>query len=131
VAVESERPQDVERSHHRRVGPTPETEAILERYRAAMRSELAMLLEMLGARRVGLMPDAPGELVIPLGERTKLWDLAVKLGRELGAAQELGFTGDPNASEMARADAERAIRPPRARKAPRLTAAQRRALGAE
>jgi len=39
VSVETARPQDVDRSHRRRAGtPAPETEALLELYRATMRA---------------------------------------------------------------------------------------------
>lgn len=122
VSEETARPQDLGRSHRRaRPGPAPETARILEAYRAAMRSELAMLLELLAARRVGLMPDAPGELAIPQADRAKLWDLAIKLGRELGApgASELEEEPTPASSS----------RPSTPARAPRLSARERRSLG--
>lgn len=95
------------------------TSELLERYRAAMRAELAMLLELLEARKAGLLEDVPGELVVPIAERARLWDLAIKLGRELAIADDL----EPDTP----APASSAI----ARQAPRLTPAARRALGGE
>jgi len=126
VSEETARPQDLGRAHRRtaRAGPTPETARVLERYRAAMRAELETLLEAIGARRAGLMPDVPGELVIPLPERARLWDLAIKLGRELGA---------PGLAELEEEPAAAIVSPRRSStpRAPRLSARERRALGAE
>ena len=120
-----DRPQDVGRSHHRQGGPSVETELLLERYRAEMRLELAdLLLEIrpatgqLGAFGETAAPVRPG-----LDARRALWDLAIKLGRELAAAPE---PIAPSGSEVASVPDSRR----RSRSAPRLTVAQRRALGA-
>jgi hypothetical protein len=118
-----DRPQDVGRSHHRQGGPSVETEELLERYRSAMRSELDDLLEEIrpasGQLTIDGAPARPS-----LDGRRALWDLAIKLGRELAAAPE-PIVGAPGGSEPAATPARR-----RARPAPRLTVAQRRALGA-
>jgi hypothetical protein len=117
-----DRPQDVGREHRRRGGPSPETEELLERYRAAMRAELDDLL--------GEIRPAGGQLTLEGGaarpaleQRRALWDLAIKLGRELAAAPE---PIAPGGSEPAAVPGPRK----RSRPAPRLTVAQRRALGA-
>jgi hypothetical protein len=127
VSEESARPQDVGRPHRRRLGEvSPEVASILERYRGAMRDELAMLLETLGARKAGLLPDVAGELVVPLAERMRLWDLAIKLGRELAGGPGDASVRDPGAVAIERTDPT-LIRP--ARPAPRLKARERRSLG--
>jgi hypothetical protein len=123
LSEESARPQDVGRPHRRTApGPSPATAAVLEAYRAAMRVELGALLETLGARRVGLMPDAPPELVVPIAERVKLWDLAIKIGRELNAPGAADL--DPEPEPPASTSASR-----RSRQAPRLSGRERRSLG--
>jgi hypothetical protein len=130
VSEENARPQDVGRSHHRSATtPAPETVRVLDRYRAAMRGELDDVLGELrpGGEQLGF--DGMAAPLRPaLAERLKLWDLAIKLGREL-AAPSAG--GDPSDAEAA---PDEPIRPS-ARgqstrsKAPRLTARERRALG--
>jgi hypothetical protein len=125
VSEETARPQDLGRPHRRaRPGPTPETARILERYRAAMRAELERLLEEIGARRPGLLPDVPGELVIPPPERAKLWELAIKLGRELGAPGLAELEEEP--APASTSTSPRRSSTPRA---PRLSARERRSLG--
>jgi len=115
-----DRPQDVGRKHRKGFGPSVETEAILERYRAAMRLELDDLL-------VEIRPAA-GQLTIDggierpgLDRRRALWELAIKIGRELGSAP------DPIAPAELEPRADHPAR--RARPAPRLTVAARRQLG--
>jgi hypothetical protein len=108
--IESEgmRPQDVGRRRTRRPAPpAPETLEILERYRAAMRRELRRTLDS-----IETLPSEPAT------ERAKRWDLAIKLGRELGARDHVP-------------EQERAARPATPARAPRLSARERRALGAE
>src|SRR5438045_2974930 len=86
--IDGARPQDVGRRHARKGSPSPETLALLTRYQATMRDEMRGILEALSAvKPVGLLDVAP-ELAIPLGDaqRDRLWDRAVKLGRELGSA---------------------------------------------
>ena len=62
--------------------------ALLDRYRAALRAELGETLDE-------LRPTAPAGLgLVPPGkpgltDRLKLWDLALKLARELGADADL------------------------------------------
>jgi hypothetical protein len=91
------------RARHRGA-PSPETAEILERYRSAMRRELRHVLDGIEASGAELP-----------AERAKRWDLAIKLGRELGSRE----TREP--------EAPAAISRPSA--PPRLTAAQRRELG--
>jgi hypothetical protein len=117
---EGDRPQDVGRSHKRaRPAAGPETEEILERYRDAMRAELGDVLEELRPPREQLTMDGGAERMRPpLPDRLKLWDLAIKLGRELANGEELGWAPE--------APAPAAMGPGTA---PRLTARERRALG--
>jgi len=84
-----DRPQDAGRRHRRRGNPSPETAALLTAYQSAMRDELrAVLAELRGTPEpAGLMPDVVPALKRPsLADRMRLWDLAIKLGRELGTA---------------------------------------------
>lgn len=111
-----DRPQDVGRRHTRRGSPSVETIELLERYRAAMRVELAGLLEELGAAGQLSAFDVHRP---PLDKRRAIWDLAVKLARELAAESGAGELGGPRAGESSR----------RLKPAPRLTVAARRALG--
>jgi len=130
---ENARPQDVERPHRRTRGgtPAPETLALLERYRAAMRAELADLLVELRP-----VPASTGQLAIdgtiPPAPRAKLedrratWELAIKLGRELSSVTlEPGWEGalDSGKPELSgrRATA----------RAPRLSRRERSSLGQE
>jgi hypothetical protein len=108
-----DREQDVGRRHRR----TGEPEPILERYRDAMRAELADLLDELRPA-TGQLTIA-GDIERPkLEQRRALWDLAVKLGRELAGMP----AADPPPTQLAAV-----VSPKRA--APRLTAAARRQLG--
>jgi hypothetical protein len=123
VSDETARPQDVGRPHRRTApGPSPESVAILERYRAAMRLELGELLEELRPERAQLGIDGAETRLRPaLPDRVKLWDLAIKIGRELaapGAEHELEDAPAPATSTT-----------PRSRQAPRLSARDRRSLG--
>ena len=99
MTIETARPQDVARPHRRTRGtPQPETERLLERYRAAMRAELEDLLE-----EIRPAPADSGQIELggeiprarpKLEERRALWDLAIKLGRELGSPMaEANWTG--------------------------------------
>ena len=131
--TESARPQDVERPHRRTRGgtPAPETLELLERYRAAMRAELAELLV-----EIRPAPATTGQLeltgdVAPaarpkLEQRRALWDLAIRLGRELSSVTlEPGWEGalDSGKPELSgrRASA----------RAPRLSRRERSSLGQE
>lgn len=111
----NDRPQDVGRDHRRHGAPGVEASAVLERYQRAMRLELEELLEVLwpSSGQLTLLGDVPRPLI---QDRIVIWTLAVKLARELASAPasvEPGLAPDPG----------------RARPAPRLTVAQRRALG--
>jgi hypothetical protein len=125
VSEDTARPQDVGRRHRRTApGPAPETVAILERYREALRLELADVLEELRPDRAQLT-IAGGETRLrpALAERLKLWDLAIKIGRELsapGAEHELEDAPAPSTSSSPS---------PRSTRAPHLSAKDRRALG--
>lgn len=93
--VSGDRPQDVGRSHKRGRAPDPEAEAVLERYRAAMRAELDDTLAEIRPATGQLGFDGAVERP-SLERRRALWDLAVKLGRELGNAPlDAGWTGEP------------------------------------
>lgn len=117
-----DRPQDVGRRHRKTAAPSIETEAILERYRAAMRLELGDLLDEIRPSSGQLTID--GAIERPTLERRRaLWDLAIKLGRELGAA--------PDPIAPAELEPAEGRGPRRARPAPRLTVAARRQLGGE
>ena len=80
------RAQDQGRRHRRKGAPSAETTSLLAEYQAAMRSELRAVL---GELR-GKLPDpglglVNGEPERPnLTDRMRLWDLAIKIGRELG-----------------------------------------------
>jgi hypothetical protein len=83
----AERPQDEGRRHRRKGAPSAATLSLLADYQEAMRSELRTLLTDLqpkaqdqGLGLVAMPPKRP-----PLAERSKMWDLAIKLGRELGS----------------------------------------------
>ena len=98
----NDRPQDAGR-RHRRVGrPSAATLTLLEEYQAAMREELrATLVEVRGQPVApGLLDDvmAGGGVTVvrpTLADRTRLWDLAIKLGRELGAEVDVGPPAPP------------------------------------
>ena len=126
----TDRPQDRGRVHRRgrRESTSSPTIELLERYRAAMRAELGELLDelrldpdvaaaspQLGLDGKPLAPGRPG-----LVERARLWDLGIKLGKELANGEDLDPDPGPVFGDGARP-----------RGAPRLTAAQRRALGGE
>jgi hypothetical protein len=99
MTAEGGRPQDQGRTHRRRGRHSPETTALLGDYQAAMRAELrAVLGELEGVDPPpGLDLDGkPPERQRPkLDVRMKLWDLAIKVGRELGAA----IDADPPATD--------------------------------
>jgi hypothetical protein len=85
---EAQRAQDVGRRHRRRGAPSPATLSLLADYQAAMRAELrATLVELEGkAEPAGLLTiegAAAARIRPSLGDRVRLWDLAIKLGREL------------------------------------------------
>jgi len=120
-----DREQDVGRSHRRRSVPAPETAELLERYQASMRAELEDLLAEIRPA-VGQLTIDGGVTRPTLEQRRALWDLAIKLGRELGGAI-VEQTAPSAAPGTARVPASSR----RARPAPRLTVRQRRSLGAE
>jgi len=111
------RPQDQGRRHRRAADPDPEpaTATLLERYHAAMRAELVGLLDELEPKdpaptlELGGVKPAPVRLSI--AERTKRWDLATKLARELATAIDA-----PRAPGSAGAGAT--VGGPRSRRAP-------------
>lgn len=114
--IEGDRPQDVGRVHAKgRPTPTPATAALLDSYRDAMRGELADTLAELRPDREQLTLDGGAERMRPaLAERLKLWDLAIKLGRELANGDDPG-AWTPGPPEP----------PARPKGPPRLTKAQR------
>jgi len=98
----SDRPQDAGRRHARRGAPSGETLELLTRYRQALRDELGETLTELRPESAKAKPA--------LASRLKLWDLALKLARELGS----GTDAQPPAPSAAPSDATRGT-------APRLT----------
>lgn len=115
------------RPHRRTRGaPAPETEALLDRYRAAMRAELADLLAEIRPKPSSAQLTIDG--TVPsnrpkLAERRELWDLAIKLGRELSSAgAETAWAGLP---------APVALTGRRQAAAPRLSKRARAQLGAD
>jgi hypothetical protein len=105
MAGDPGRPQDQGRKHRARRAPAAATSSLLTRYYEAMRAELAgTLAELEGAPApAGLLPDVTAVRVRPsLGDRMKLWELAMKLGRELGAELDVNDTpadqGEPDAT---------------------------------
>jgi hypothetical protein len=96
--VSSERP-GVDRSHRRRGAPSPATKALLAEYQDAMRAELRQLLTELrplpdpADAPVVFGADPPPE-PLTLAQRSSRWDLAIKLGRELGAEIDPAPTRD-------------------------------------
>lgn len=98
--MSDDRPQDVGRSHRRKGAPSPETAALLTEYQEAMRLELRTVLRELegSPAPAGLLPDPEARPIRPpLGDRMRLWDLAIKLGRELGSA----IDAEPTPAEAA------------------------------
>jgi len=107
MADEAGRAQDQGRRHRRRGEPSPETTTLLVDYQEAMRAELRTLLADIRGRLpdpgLHLLDDAIergdiAERVQPtLKERAPMWDLAIKIGRELGTSIDPGRApgGDP------------------------------------
>lgn len=88
MTEDTARPQDAGRSHKRRGRPSAETSTLLAAYQEAMRTELrATLTEIEGVDpppSLELTDEPPGKVRPKLEVRVRLWDLAIKLGRELG-----------------------------------------------
>lgn len=84
---DNDRPQDVGRRHRRKAAPGAATSALLARYQEAMRSELAWILDILKPAE-GLVGTSVREGSI--AERTRRWDLAMKIARELGGEIDPG-----------------------------------------
>lgn len=92
------RPQDQGRRHRRKGAPGAETATLLDTYRAAMRAALRQVLhELEGTPQpdglTGPVPNKPPSTT----ERAKLWDLGIKLARELALETDLG--DDPPADD--------------------------------
>lgn len=86
--ADSDRPQDVGRPHSRS-SRLVEDDPLVKRYHDTMRAWLGRLLDDLDGRpaKPGLLPDAGDVTVFPeTNEASKLWDLAIKLGKELGSS---------------------------------------------
>lgn len=108
--MSEDRPHDVGRKHTRR-SADPESAALVERYRATMRSWLGRLLDELEGRPApaGILPTEEAERVTvypSTKDASALWDLAIKLGKELGSAIDPQPTAAPDVTR----------RPPRARR---------------
>lgn len=74
---DTDRPQDVGRSRRRRGQPSPETAALLERYRRTLRDQLTDTLDQLGAH------PAPA-----LADRVALLRVARQLAGELASGDD-------------------------------------------
>jgi hypothetical protein len=111
MAEESDRPQDAARppARKRRGIPSAESLALLERYRMALRAEL-------GETLTELRPDPPAAKP-GLADRLRLWDLALKLARELAAGSDVPGPAPSAAPERGatRGQAPRLTRRDRAR----------------
>jgi len=103
VPEASDRPQDAGRKHTRRGIPSAATLELLERYRNALRAELSETIAELRPEGARGKPA--------LASRLKLWDLALKLARELGSGSDVTA---PPSQVAAPSDATRG-------RAPRLT----------
>ena len=84
--TDNDRPQDVGRSHSRKRKGGAADQALVTRYYASMRSWLTMLLDTLEGEPQpdGLHGPVPRKMPSTT-EAGRLWDLATKLARELGA----------------------------------------------
>lgn len=82
-------PSGPRRVHRRKGAPSAATRSLLADYQGAMRDELRGLLADLAPKAPAGQLDIMGQPLParrhPLGERSKMWDLAIRLGRELGA----------------------------------------------
>jgi hypothetical protein len=87
AADEAGRSQDQGRRHRRAGNPSPETASLLARYQSSMRNALSHVLDELEPRvpdpGLGLDP-VTDPVWPPLKDSAPRWDLAIKLGRELG-----------------------------------------------
>lgn len=88
---DTDRPQDVGRSHKRKGAPSPATRALLEQWHATLRAELqAVIVELDGVTlEPGLFPEAATGPVVKrpnLADRARLVDLGIKVGNALGSA---------------------------------------------
>ena len=91
--ADTDRPQDVGRRHRRKGAPSEATRLLLTEYHDAMRRELRAVLGELEPTTDGqiALDGKPAEPKRPkLETRARLWDLAIKLGRELGTAIDAG-----------------------------------------
>ena len=97
MPTENARPQDASRSPGRRAKgrPSAESRALLARYQKAMRSELEMLLVEIRPYPRHRLPRPP------LAERAKLWELAIRLGKELGSEIDVATPTDDKADSGA------------------------------
>lgn len=100
MADDAGRAQDQGRRHRRKGQPTAETATLLAEYQTAMRDELrALLVDLRGSLPNPGLLDEPGADLSPvrpaLKERIPMWDLAIKVARELGTEVDAGKpTGD-------------------------------------
>jgi hypothetical protein len=104
--TDSARPQDAGRQHRRKGAPSAATASLLARYHEAMRGDLGDILRELEpapAEDAGLGLDgAPLIKRPPVKDRAALWDLAIKLGRELGTEIDPGPVADVTAAPRSR-----------------------------
>lgn len=93
------RAQDQGRKHRKAGRPSAATQALLVTYQDVMRRELRDLLTMIDGEetpQLGL-DGRPLRTRPDLGDRSRLWDLAVKLARELGGSIDDGTPADDDA----------------------------------
>jgi hypothetical protein len=106
MATETARPQDEGRQHRRKGAPSAATASLLARYHEAMRGDLGAVLDELTPTPIedaGLGLDgAPLIKRPPVKDRAALWDLAIKLGRELGTEIDPGPVAEAATAPRAR-----------------------------
>lgn len=135
--IDGDREQDVGRTHTAgaprvaAVVPSRADRELLERYRAALRAELEQLLDELVVDDAGRL-QATGQLQLggsierpALDVRRALWELSIKLSRELAGG--IAEVAPPDPAGVRRPASSPASRG----RAPRLGARERRQLGAD
>ena len=73
--------EDVGRKHRRQRRLNAKDTSILADYQAVMRAELRRLLRDIRGEFKGLPENASLESLLPIDERAKRWNLAIKLAR--------------------------------------------------
>jgi hypothetical protein len=76
--------QDIGRRHRKQRRLNAAGTSLLADYQAVMRAELRRLLRDIRGEFKGLPENAPPDSLLPIDERAKRWNLAIKLAKELG-----------------------------------------------